>query len=401
MDILRLAADRKRLLLWFVSATILTVLVVSYRRIPSFSSKLPAAMSASETLHSYRHVCLEHIHRSSSIKRIVVYNSARNRISPIRVSDGHDVFKQTYFWTLYFRKGQIPSSHVITYEPAYFTKAKCGTNFHHFWSNYFKGLYGFIKLNGDLNARQVNVVADVYKTSECSTAPLFTTIIQIMPVHMLNILDTTHGTCFHKAHFGTFQRNIEPFEIENRVYSLLNISKENCTDKPLLILQDRNYRRILNIRDLRQTAVKTGFQAEIVAFENITAKEQLRWMRCADVLVGVHGAGLEWFHFMKKPAALIEIGWNHWSSGLYTARATAQGYRAFALNSTAIVGEKAWRTHVDATSRNRQLQHENTVSPAAVFKRERMFDHYRNTNIWKFADCKVNLTQFQELLLRI
>ena len=100
----------------------------------------------------------------------------------------------------------------------------------------------------------------------------------------MNILDTTHGTCFHKAHFGSFQRNIEPFEIENRVYSLLNISKENCTDKPLLILQDRNYRRILNIRDLRQTAVKTGFQAEIVAFENITAKEQLRWMPCAESL---------------------------------------------------------------------------------------------------------------------
>ena len=74
---------------------------------------------------------------------------------------------------------------------------------------------------------------------------------------------------------------------------------------------------------LQQSAIKIGFNNTIVTvFEDISTMDQMKIVRCTDIFIGVHGAGLAWGLFLRKGAALVEIawpkhGWPFLYSGLY------------------------------------------------------------------------------------
>lgn len=50
-----------------------------------------------------------------------------------------------------------------------------------------------------------------------------------------------------------------------------------------------------------------GVQVEIVSFENMSIKEQIEAVQSADIIVGVHGAGLSHVLFARPNTALVEI----------------------------------------------------------------------------------------------
>ena len=69
-----------------------------------------------------------------------------------------------------------------------------------------------------------------------------------------------------------------------------------------------------------------------VAFKRVHLKAlpllaKLQLVHCADVLVGVQGAGLAHFHFLPPGAVLLEVGWRHWPAGRYSKRAQWRPWR--------------------------------------------------------------------------
>ena len=48
-------------------------------------------------------------------------------------------------------------------------------------------------------------------------------------------------------------------------------------------------------------------------------------IHCTSILIGVHGAGLEWCQFLPQEAALLELGWRQYEPGLYTILAKRRG----------------------------------------------------------------------------
>ncbi len=75
-------------------------------------------------------------------------------------------------------------------------------------------------------------------------------------------------------------------------------------------------RTISNIDDLERSVRAAGGDVEVVRFEKLNFKEQLKAVREADILVGIHGAGLTHVLFMSDGSTMIELGTN--SLGMFS-----------------------------------------------------------------------------------
>lgn len=69
--------------------------------------------------------------------------------------------------------------------------------------------------------------------------------------------------------------------------------------------QNSNKRKIANFRQIEKIITKYGFK--IVDFDTLKFHEQLRISKNAEVVAGIHGAGLSHMFFSKKIKKLIEI----------------------------------------------------------------------------------------------
>ena len=99
-------------------------------------------------------------------------------------------------------------------------------------------------------------------------------------------------------------------QVAAHIVQHLGISEKECKEEPMVTLLQRKNRVILNMDELRQTAIKVGFTNIIkTVFEDISTIEQMKIIRCTRVFVGVHGAGLAWGLFLRKKTALLEIAW--------------------------------------------------------------------------------------------
>ena len=127
----------------------------------------------------------------------------------------------------------------------------------------------------------------------------------------------------------------------------LCISLSNCqvffntfTFVEVVFLQRQPNRRVLNIDELLNTTRSGPLSGPLsgpfsgasssgttsgstsitaVVMESLSFIEQLRISRCARVMIGVQGAGLQWGMFMEPGSAIIEIawpkkGWNYYYS---------------------------------------------------------------------------------------
>ena len=79
-------------------------------------------------------------------------------------------------------------------------------------------------------------------------------------------------------------------------------------------------RLIKNLHELEGAITASGGDARVVDFAQLTFGEQLEEIRAADVLVGIHGAGLSHVMFMSNGATMVELGTN--SLGMFSGFAT-------------------------------------------------------------------------------
>ena len=120
-------------------------------------------------------------------------------------------------------------------------------------------------------------------------------------------------------------------------------------------------------------------------------KEQIQVAHCADLLIGVHGAGLEHYRFMRPRTGLIQVGWKGWQANyLYDIPPRLKLLRARKVtNCNATISEQAWQMYYKQNpvfSANRSREDIlNLVDKLVVFS--------LRENIWKFADCRLDIEQ--------
>ena len=51
-------------------------------------------------------------------------------------------------------------------------------------------------------------------------------------------------------------------------------------------------------------------------------------IHCTNILIGVHGAGMEWLQFLPANAAVLELGWNNWFPDQWRDMAIRRGLMA-------------------------------------------------------------------------
>jgi hypothetical protein len=75
------------------------------------------------------------------------------------------------------------------------------------------------------------------------------------------------------------------------------------------IIQRWKSRQILNIRELSRSIAAICQDCNIVVsgFDRLSLKEQIEFVRAADILIGMHGTELALMMFMKPNATVVEI----------------------------------------------------------------------------------------------
>ena len=125
-------------------------------------------------------------------------------------------------------------------------------------------------------------------------------------------------------------------------------------------------------------------------------REQVRAVQCCDMLIGIHGAGLEHNRFMKKGSFLIQLGWPHWEANfLYDITPRFRGVRAKKVQDACepVIDEAGWELYF---KHNPDL---TTLSREEIYE---LADHLMvksfRENIWKYANCKLNATRMTEIV---
>jgi adenomatosis polyposis coli protein len=206
--------------------------------------------------------------------------------------------------------------------------------------------------------------------------------------------------CFKEAIFGSYEENVENGELENKIITNL-LGDIICPHFQLTII-NRLYRRILNVDDILKALSELHYHnVNVVVLENFNITEQVHLAACTRVLIGVQGAGLAWFRFMQHPAGVLEIGWPGWPASRYTKSALDLGYLATNINNCqAEVTSHSLRWYRKLTSQNNMWVRKDDIDYLKMTSL--LSDNYlSNSNIWKFADCTVNVTDFKRTFLQL
>lgn len=152
----------------------------------------------------------------------------------------------------------------------------------------------------------------------CHNASAFDALLYTLPISA-HFGYTVHppNVCFHEAMLGTFsseqahsivRSQTVAAHIAHRLLGPLAADELVQCERTVLVL-DRERRRILNAEEVGAAARARGLFAHVVRFEGTTFDSQLRHMRCAQLVVSVHGAGQQLLVFMRPGATLLSIGW--------------------------------------------------------------------------------------------
>ena len=113
--------------------------------------------------------------------------------------------------------------------------------------------------------------------------------------------------------------------IANNLLATSHTQRGRCEGMAAVVILDRVHRRILNAEALAARARGLRHAATVVRFEGMTLPEQFRIVRCASLLVSVHGAGQQWVTFMRKGTRILSIGWKDWPPNYYKQAAKDAG----------------------------------------------------------------------------
>ena len=212
-------------------------------------------------------------------------------------------------------------------DTAYFLRFKepfVPENFFHVTKQFIFPLHYLMKATGTLDTRLSKSAFFQKPVSRCPKVggvpvPSKSTRYQQL-FDMLGIHDFTREslypdkrypgrTCYRNAVFSSGVHPEHARDAVEFIQEKLNVNKKGCPKKQLTIVVRKNYRRILNLRQLTKVATDLGYTVRAVALEKYTFAEQAQLIYCTEILVGVTGAGLQWAYFMRSHSGLIEIAW--------------------------------------------------------------------------------------------
>ncbi|GAA4753671.1 glycosyltransferase family 61 protein [Flavisolibacter ginsenosidimutans] len=121
--------------------------------------------------------------------------------------------------------------------------------------------------------------------------------------------------------------------IEKLKQTLQPAQEENSPKRVYLKREDTSFRILLNAKEVESVLESFGFTP--VPFDNLPLKDQIRTVANADILLGMHGAGLTNVLYMRKDSHLVEFRRDGKHFGhLYWHMASAAG-----VNYSAVFGE--------------------------------------------------------------
>lgn len=233
--------------------------------------------------------------------KVIVYNSFyRDGLQRLHVYGSANSARNN--WDVHFRRGGIPASHTFHKTTAFFVAQTCPANLHHFWIDEFVPLYSVVSRVNRLHPGANNQVlyripTDVAGTdiSGCYNKTVFEEILRtlyINPFHDV-FYRAPVNECYSSAVFGTHAVVADPRIIISHVMRnvLGNEAVRRLSSSKLYVtFVQRKYRRIINVRELLQTALDIGFrQVRIVYFERHSISKQvsltLEITRCIFIVV--------------------------------------------------------------------------------------------------------------------
>ena len=255
-----------------------------------------------EQVYSFCNVCIEALqvpvtHMKSSHGRklyynetakVVIYNSANaDGLKHLSVSGSKNT--KWNHWDIHFHQGHIPLSHTLHNSTAFFVAETCPANLHHFWYDEFVQLYSVVNRVNRLQPGSSNQIfyrdpsdLDGESIVNCRNNTVFEDFLQTLftnPFHDV-FYRAPVNVCYSSAVFGIHSLGDNPRTIIQHVTTSL-LGKETldqiALNKFYVTFVQRQYRRIINLEELMQSALIIGFQkVRIVHFEQHSIKEQVR-----------------------------------------------------------------------------------------------------------------------------
>ena len=339
-------------------------------------------------------------------KVIVVYNSRKNETTKFKVGASENSHIDD--WPITYQTGPPPSTHKYIEEyPAYFMINTCPGNMWHYLADSLSQLYWTMKTTKRLNSTIPNMVYfrqpmyELHKkangSSFCFNPASFAPLLTSFSVR--KDFDTYHkaadNICYQNAVFGQ-GRGSNNKEIAEYVTKKFDLHNLKCGDSPVVTILQRTYRQILNAEDLKTAAIKTGFHnTTIVSFDDKPFMDQMSYIACTDILVGVLGTGLQWTIFLRPGRALLEISWpkKGWGFLFSNSLKNFRGIQTFQLEASDVKLNLESFSHVCHAGRPFSDVEKSTLASKGPISRD--------YNQWKWADGIFNPEEFVSKLLEI
>ena len=334
-----------------------------------------------------------HVHIPA--KHLVVYNAPMEVNIKIRVAVGPNIVNN-FWWITFVKESVPPQNHVIRNHTAFFVIPTCEGNLHHFWQDHVISLYSTMKATKRLNSSVPNQlfynkpIWDFDTSDGCHDPSRYEAILFALSIRQPHY--TYHkapgSTCYKDAVLGAYSKKIWVGEPENYVAKMLGAHSSLCPNRRVLIQQRRN-RKILNADELKRAAEEIGFNwTDVVTFEDVTLRQQLKNVACSDILVGVQGAGLEWLRFMRPGSGVLEIAWpkKHWPF-FYG------GYAEHSRINYETIQAKG--VFLNFTSYSKMVRGGDPISEEEMVTMESKGPRNARDNHWKWADVYVDPELFK------
>jgi len=218
--------------------------------------------------------------------KITIYNSFRREgFHRLHVAGSRNSLWN--HWDIHFRQGTIPSSHTLHKSTVFFVVPTCPANLHHFWADEFVPLYSVVQRLNRLHPGANNQI--LYRQpqdldssdSGCHSTAVFEDILRtlyINPFHDV-FFRAPVNACYSSAVFGT-EANVTDHRtlVDHVTTNVLGTetAQRIASGRFYVTFVQRQFRRIVNIRELHRAARDSGFkQVRIVYFERHSVKKQV------------------------------------------------------------------------------------------------------------------------------
>ena len=192
-------------------------------------------------------------------------------------------------------------------------------------------------------------------------------------------------SCYDNAVFGFYHKGFTTDELREHYKKAFNTSCPSYNNTRVTII-NRKMRTVQNAKELKEAAIKAGFNATIVYLSNFSIREQLNIMMCTDILVGIQGAGLRWIDFLPKKSSLLELTWKYWGS-FYASQARSQKKKAATL--------AAYKVDLNLTAYFKTVKNKiPNITKELILQYEAKGPVTESDNHWKYANGVFDANQF-------